>query len=191
MAVLVLAVIAVLLIAGHSSAARIDMTTGSLGTYLVDGQGRTVYLFQADRPNSSTCYGGCARAWPPVLTSGTPTAGPGVDPTKLETTTRSDGNVQVTYNRRPLYYFGAVTKPGNTDGQGLNQFGGLWFVVSPAGNAITRGATGTSPAPRTPTTTPTPPRTTTTGERTSPTGTTTTMTTHPTTPTVPSHGPSP
>ena len=112
----------------------------SLGTILVDGQGRTLYLWDADTGSMSTCSGACAQAWPPVLTKGKPTASGGVNAALLGTTTRTDGKTEVTYKGHPLYTFVEDHAPGDTTGQGSNGFGALWWVLSPAGQAITTAA---------------------------------------------------
>lgn len=112
-------------------------TDAKLGAILVDGNGKTVYLFVADTGTSSTCYTSCATVWPPVLTTGAPQAGTGATASLLGTTTRTDGKVEVTYAGHPLYYFIKDTKAGDTTGQGVNGFGGLWWVMSAAGAAIT------------------------------------------------------
>ena len=108
-----------------------------LGQILVDGQGMTVYLFVVDTGTTSSCYTSCAALWPPVLTTGAPQAGAGATASLLGTTTRTDGKVEVTYAGHPLYYFIQDKAPGDTTGQGVNSFGGLWWVMSPAGAAIT------------------------------------------------------
>lgn len=112
------------------SATTVDVRSTSLGDVLVDATGRTLYLFTPDTGGTSTCYGQCATAWPPLLTSGTPVAGSGVDASLLGTTTRTDGSVQVTYAGHPLYYFAKDSAPGQTNGEGV---GGVWYAVSPAG----------------------------------------------------------
>lgn len=112
-------------------------TDAKLGTILVDGSGKTVYLFVADKSTASTCYTSCATIWPPVLTTGAPVAGSGATASLLGTTTRTDGKVEVTYAGHPLYYFIQDKKAGDTTGQGVDGFGGLWWVLSPAGAAIT------------------------------------------------------
>ncbi|MBY8882570.1 COG4315 family predicted lipoprotein [Actinacidiphila acidipaludis] len=109
---------------------------GKLGTILVDGKGRTLYLFMADKTDMSTCTGACAAAWPPLLSKGQPKAGSGTKSNLLGTSKRSDGTTQVTYNKHPLYYFSGDSKPGQTNGQDLNQFGALWYVVNPAGKQV-------------------------------------------------------
>jgi predicted lipoprotein with Yx(FWY)xxD motif len=107
-----------------------------LGQILTDGQGRAVYLFEADKTATSTCTGGCAEKWPPLLTTGAPVAGPGISAALLATSPRSDGTMQVTYNGHPLYYFVKDTGPGTTAGQGINGFGANWYVLNPAGTKI-------------------------------------------------------
>jgi predicted lipoprotein with Yx(FWY)xxD motif len=130
----------------RSGNAVVAVATSSVGRILVDGSGRTLYLFLADKGTSSTCYSSCASTWPPLLTQGTPQAGNGTVAGDLGTTKRTDGKTEVTYAHHPLYYYVADTKPGMTSGQGLNQFGAVWYVVSPAGGAITTKPSA-SPSP--------------------------------------------
>ena len=118
---------------GATIAAAAD---AKLGRILVDGKGMTVYLFAADKGTKSTCYSSCVQYWPPVLTKGAPQAGSGAQASLLGTTTRTDGKVEVTYGGHPLYYFVQDKQPGQTTGQGVDGFGGLWWVVSPAGAAV-------------------------------------------------------
>ena len=68
--------------------------------FLVDDQGRSLYVFASDTPNSGTsaCTGDCIAEWPAVVTTGSATAGEGVDAAMLGTITRDDGTTQVTYN---------------------------------------------------------------------------------------------
>jgi predicted lipoprotein with Yx(FWY)xxD motif len=112
-------------------------TNAKLGQILVDESGMTVYLFVADTGTASTCYTQCATIWPPVLTTGAPQVGTGVQASLLGTTTRTDGKVEVTYAGHPLYYFFKDKAAGDATGQGINGFGGLWWVLSPSGAAIT------------------------------------------------------
>ena len=97
----------------------------------------TVYLFVADTATASTCYTTCATIWPPVLATGAPQAGAGAQTSLLGTTTRTDGKVEVTYAGHPLYYFVQDKAAGDAKGQAIDGFGGLWWVLSPAGAAIT------------------------------------------------------
>src|SRR5205809_680280 len=91
-------------------------SNAKLGQILVDDKGMTLYLFVADTSTSSTCYSQCATFWPPLLTTGAPQAGAGADQSKLGTTTRTDGKVEVTYAGHPLYYFLTDKAPGDTKG---------------------------------------------------------------------------
>lgn len=112
-----------------------------LGTVLVDGQGFTLYLFVPDAQKGiSTCYNACAVAWPPLLLpAGTtvPLAGPGVNAALVGTTHRSNGTTEITYNKWPLYTWVSDSEPGQATGQGINNNGGLWYVLSPSGKEIT------------------------------------------------------
>jgi predicted lipoprotein with Yx(FWY)xxD motif len=119
-----------------TKAAIARVANSSLGRILVDSAGRTLYLFKADSAMKSACTGACATAWPPLLATGMPTAGPGLTASKLGTITRSGGEHQVAYNGHPLYLFIKDQKPGQTSGQGVTAFGATWFAVSPAGNQI-------------------------------------------------------
>jgi predicted lipoprotein with Yx(FWY)xxD motif len=101
----------------------------SIGKILVDGKDMTLYLFEKDKAGKPTCTGGCATAWPPLLTTGKVTAGPGVNASWLGVTDRSDGTKQVIYHGWPLYHFAKDTKPGDMSGQGVSAFGAKWYVV--------------------------------------------------------------
>jgi predicted lipoprotein with Yx(FWY)xxD motif len=111
-------------------------TNAKLGQILVDGNGMTIYLFVKDTGTESTCYTSCAAIWPPVLTTGAPQAGTGADASLLGTTQRTDGKVEVTYAGHPLYYFVQDKAAGDATGQGINGFGGLWWVMGPSGAAM-------------------------------------------------------
>jgi predicted lipoprotein with Yx(FWY)xxD motif len=132
---------AALALASGTTAAgtTVSIAKSPLGRILVDSRGITLYDFPPDKGTSSVCYGACAALWPPLLTNGKPVAGPGVRASLLGTTKRNDGKLEVTYNGHPLYYWVGDHKPGQTSGQGLNQFGGPWWVLSPAGREIHRG----------------------------------------------------
>jgi predicted lipoprotein with Yx(FWY)xxD motif len=116
--------------------ATVGVSDSGLGKILVDSQGRTLYLFQKDSGTTSACTGACASAWPPLRASGQPTVGSGAKASLVGTTTRSDGNPQVTYNGHPLYLYVGDKAPGDTNGQGLTAFGGGWFVLSAVGNQV-------------------------------------------------------
>lgn len=114
-----------------------------IGPYLVDANGRSLYLFLADTTGgraTSTCYDACAEAWPPLLAEGGPgVAGPGVQDTLLGTMQRRDGTTQVTYNAWPLYYFAQDTRPGDTRGRDVEGFGAEWYLVTPQGEPAGHG----------------------------------------------------
>ena len=116
--------------------ASIGVAGTGLGDVLVDRQGRTLYLFERDSGTMSACTGACAVNWPPLRVRGTPLAGSGVGPSDIGTTARPDGKSQLTYNGHPLYSFVNDKKSGDTNGEGINAFGGSWFAVSPAGAKV-------------------------------------------------------
>jgi predicted lipoprotein with Yx(FWY)xxD motif len=105
------------------------------GSILFDSQRRAIYLFDRETSETSECYGACAEAWPPVLTDGEPEAGDGVDAKLLGTTGRDGGSTQVTYDGQPLYYY-VDDPPGEVLCQNVEEFGGLWLVVEPSGEAV-------------------------------------------------------
>jgi len=122
---------------GSPSAAIVDLRGSKLGQILVDGQGRTLYLFEADKVGKSECNGACTSAWPPYVTNSTPHPGTGVTGALLGTSIRGDGGgTQVTYRGHPLYHYADDNRPGDAAGQGLNQFGAKWYVLASSGNKI-------------------------------------------------------
>jgi predicted lipoprotein with Yx(FWY)xxD motif len=120
------------------AATTIDLqsATGIDGKFLADGQGRALYLFEADKGSTSTCTGACASAWPPATASAMPMAGGGVSQSLLGTTKRAGGTEQLTYNGHPLYYFSADTGSGMAKGQGTKAFGADWYVLNAKGSKI-------------------------------------------------------
>jgi predicted lipoprotein with Yx(FWY)xxD motif len=131
--------------AGHT----ISVTQTSLGKTLVDANGRTLYLFAGDRANVSRLSGAGLSVWPRFLATGPVKASNGVQAAKIGTVTSPSGIRQVTYNGHPLYYYVGDSAPGSTRGQGLNQFGALWYVLGPAGNAVTSSPSHSTAAPAT------------------------------------------
>ncbi|HVD37347.1 MAG TPA: hypothetical protein VNC15_00785 [Solirubrobacterales bacterium] len=114
---------------GIVSAAKV----GDLGTILVDSKGRTLYDFHKDKGSTSACYGACAGAWPPLLTEGNPQAQGPADRSMLGTAKRKDGTLQVTYNGWPLYTYVGDQKPGEANGNDIDQFGAEWYALQPNG----------------------------------------------------------
>jgi predicted lipoprotein with Yx(FWY)xxD motif len=123
--------------AASSSATKVGTASSSLGQILVDSHGRTLYLFAKDKKGKSACSGACAAYWPPLLASAKPHAVAGVKASLLGRTRRADGRMQVTYRHHPLYKYAGDMGRGQTNGQSLDDFGGEWWVLSPAGNKIT------------------------------------------------------
>ena len=116
-----------------ADAVTVKAVSSPLGTILVDQDGKTLYLFEADSMNKSNCSGGCLALWPAVMANGKTTAGSGVSAGMIGTAT---GSSQVTYAGHPLYWFSGDTAAGDTNGEGLTDFGGAWYAVSPAGKAV-------------------------------------------------------
>jgi len=127
----------------HSANVRTTVSVGNtgLGKILVDGRGRTLYLFAKDTRGKSMCAGACAAYWPPLIASGKPLAAGGAKASLLGTTKRADGRLQVTYKHHPLYLFANDTKKGQTNGEELDTFGAEWYALSPAGARIAEAAT--------------------------------------------------
>jgi predicted lipoprotein with Yx(FWY)xxD motif len=117
-------------------------TDPTLGTFLVDGKGMTLYIFTNDEPNKSNCNASCLSAWPPLLTkTSAMAAGTGVTNSLIGTATLADGTKIVTYNKMPLYYWAGDTKPGDANGQGLND---VWYVIGPDGKPIKPATTSST-----------------------------------------------
>ena len=119
----------------NATAGRVTLHQTKVGKVLATSSGRTLYLFMADKHGRSACYGKCAANWPPLVKKGKVSAATGVKAKLLATTKRKTGQLQVTYKGHPLYLFKLDHGAGQIAGQGLNFFGGKWFVVSAAGSA--------------------------------------------------------
>lgn len=132
--------------------ATVKTRSSALGTHLVDGQGRTLYRFLKDKGRRSQCSGACAQNWPPQTSAGRPHAAGRAKASMLSTVRRAGGARQVDYAGHPLYRFSLDSSPGMTSGQGLEAFGGRWYIVAPSGRAITGGSSsgtgyGSAPSP--------------------------------------------
>jgi predicted lipoprotein with Yx(FWY)xxD motif len=123
----------------------------TFGSLLVTAGGMTLYHYTPDKKGAVKCVGACAKFWPPLVVSGSakPKAGAGVSAAKLSTVKRPDGSMQVTYAGFPLYRYGADTKPGDVNGQGVE---GSWFAVTSAGTLAKAAKAVGTPAPSTTTT---------------------------------------
>jgi predicted lipoprotein with Yx(FWY)xxD motif len=123
-----------------SKGALVSSHKTRLGGVLTDARGHTLYLFEKDKRGMSSCYGACVAYWPAVVTGAKPRAGAGVRASLLGVTKRADGRRQVTYAGHPLYTFIGDRKPGQTAGEGLNNFGAAWDAIAPNGQSIEPGA---------------------------------------------------
>ena len=122
---------------GGGSSGAVSLADTGLGQVLVGPDGNTVYLFEKDTSgDTSTCSGECASDWPPLTTKGKPTAGSGVDASKLTTFKRDDGTTQIAYNGHPLYYFSGDSSPGDTNGNESDAFGGEWYAMNASGESV-------------------------------------------------------
>jgi predicted lipoprotein with Yx(FWY)xxD motif len=130
-----------------ASGATINTGQTSLGTVLVNSEGRTLYHFAKDTATTSACTGQCATTWPPItVPSGQqPQAGSGVTGS-LTVINRPDGTQQAVFDGQPLYMYSGDTKAGDTNGEGI---GGVWHVIKATGASTGAGAT---PAVTSPTT---------------------------------------
>ena len=108
------------------------------GAILVTSSGTALYLLTSDPPGGSNCTGSCAVVWPPLVPGHRLKAGPGLKPSLLSSFTRSDGVRQVLYNKHALYTYEEDSDPGMVTGQGVETYGGIWRLVSPDGQAITK-----------------------------------------------------
>lgn len=130
---------------GSSSAPRAASTSGpsvssestSAGKIVVDGKGRALYLFAKDSGPKSTCFGACAKFWPPYTATTKPAGARGVSAGSITLVKRADGTKQVALDGHPLYYFKGDRAAGQTNGQGLNNFGAKWWLVGPSGSTVT------------------------------------------------------
>lgn len=119
--------------------------SGDLDQILVDGDGRTLYLFEKDdEGDESYCDTACAKAWPPLITKGEPQAGDGVDAAMLTTFKRDDGKTQIAYADHPLYLYAGDSAPGDANGNGLAQFGAEWYALDASGQAVESGSDSSS-----------------------------------------------
>lgn len=131
---------------GVPAASTISVTQTALGKTLVDAHGRVVYLFEADKRDQSTLSAAGQAIWPPLTAATRPAAGGGAIASQISLIKGAGGRSQVAYNGHPLYYYVGDQGPRQTHGQGLNQFGALWYVLSPRGTAITSAPMTAAPA---------------------------------------------
>lgn len=108
---------------------------GELGIILYDLSGHTLYTFSKDKGGTSSCYGACAKTWPPAFTEGKPKAEGEASPAKVGATKRKDGTRQLTYAGHPLYTYSG-DKSSEVNGNGVSSFGGRWHAIRPNGEKL-------------------------------------------------------
>lgn len=119
-----------------SPTATLSVANSRYGKIIVDGHGRTLYLFDAEGSAVPKCDGPCATAWPPLLTTTPPVAGPDISQALIATAKRADGSTQVAYNGHLLYYYVGDRAPGEIKCQAAIEYGGGWYVLDVDGNKI-------------------------------------------------------
>jgi predicted lipoprotein with Yx(FWY)xxD motif len=124
----------------HAAANVTTAHVAGYGTVLATASGQALYVLTADRPGESKCSGSCTVDWHPLILDGLPVAGPGVNRTLLSTFKRSDGRTQAMYDGHPLYAY-AGSEPASL-AVGTIAYGGVWYFVSPSGQAIEQTASG-------------------------------------------------
>jgi predicted lipoprotein with Yx(FWY)xxD motif len=139
-AALAAALLAATALPATTGPATVKTRKTKLGRVLVGPGGHTLYLFAKDKRGKSSCAGVCADAWRPLITRGAPKALRGAKASKLGTTRRAGGQLQVTYAGHPLYAFAEDTRAGTTKGEGVSAFGAKWFAVSASGRKVRRHA---------------------------------------------------
>lgn len=111
------------------------------GQYLVDAEGRSLYILESDTQGTndaepaSACTGECLQVWPPLVAASAQ-AGDRIDSALISTFERGDGTVQVTYNGWPLYYYARDQQPGDTNGQDVHDEWGEWYLIAPSGEHV-------------------------------------------------------
>jgi len=123
---------------GGSSTVMVAKISG-YGSALVTGSGKSLYVLSSDPSDGSKCTGSCAKIWPPLTVSGSPSAGSGASSSMLSTFKRADGTTQVLYDKQALYTY---SSPGATSGEGVASFGGTWYLVAPSGKPIKHSSAG-------------------------------------------------
>jgi predicted lipoprotein with Yx(FWY)xxD motif len=122
--------------ATNRNATVLTVRHATLGDVVTSHNGLTLYLFERDSGTKSTCTGGCAGVWTPLIAHGQLKALNGAEARLLGTTKRSSGVKQVTYAGHPTYLYVGDKVPGSVTGEGLQSFGGGWDAIAPSGKKI-------------------------------------------------------
>ncbi|HTV12798.1 MAG TPA: hypothetical protein VME20_13165 [Acidimicrobiales bacterium] len=123
----------------HSATIEVEQVPG-LGKILATGPGLALYMLTADARDATSCFGACASVWPPLLSLNGLRTGAGVTKSALSTFERPGGARQVAYMGHPLYTFQEDTQPGTARGEGVETYGGTWWVLAPDGQPVTAAA---------------------------------------------------
>jgi predicted lipoprotein with Yx(FWY)xxD motif len=114
----------------------LNVSQTGLGRVIASGSGHTLYLFASDTAMKSTCSGACLHYWPAYTGKLAARAGSGIEAKLVGAIHRPDGTRQVTYAGHPLYTYVGDTRPGQTTGEGLDDFGARWYALAPAGSPV-------------------------------------------------------
>ena len=128
----------------HATGTVVALRKTALGTILVDSRGHTLYLFEKDRNGVSMCNSACVTYWPALTSHSNPRAGTGVHQSLLRLTRASNGVRQVTYAGHPLYTFVGDKHPGQTSGEGLDNFGAEWYALAASGHKVEQSQSSTT-----------------------------------------------
>jgi predicted lipoprotein with Yx(FWY)xxD motif len=120
-----------------------------VGTVVVDGNGRTVYILTSNGHNNVPCTdaSGCTGLWPDLPLPGgvaAAKAGTGINASLLGTKKLSDGETYPTYRGWLMYEYTGESGSGQAKGQGIKSFGGTWYVLDASGNPVTSASGGGS-----------------------------------------------
>src|SRR4051794_36658545 len=143
---LLVAIVPAVAIAAKPKPKTLQLRSTSLGRVLVDSHKRTLYMLTADGRNSSSCSGQCAANWPPAAAPAHPRLATALNKDKFKVIKRGDGSRQLAFAGHPLYRFAGDSKPGDVKGEGINAFGGFWYVLSKSGAAVKSAGTPPPPA---------------------------------------------
>ena len=127
---------------GTIASVALRKVPGMTGPIVVEGTGRALYMFEADSTGKPACHGPCLQIWQPEIAGGKPAAAGGASQALVSTINLPSGEVQVTYNGHPLYYFTGThgdTDDGVANGQGKMAFGAHWYVLDVTGNPVKPG----------------------------------------------------
>jgi predicted lipoprotein with Yx(FWY)xxD motif len=134
---------------GKPSTSFSTANVSGVGSVLVDGRGRTVYILTSDGHSNVPCTdaSGCTGLWPdlplPDGSSGAK-AGTGVKASLLSTKKEKDGETYPTYNGWLMYEYAGDSGPGEAKGQGIKSFGGTWYALNASGKPVTAMSGGSS-----------------------------------------------